>query len=60
MLLFRNYDRRLSRIALARYEGKGYGGGRLKVGGGGGMISRGEVLFSNGGSERSKGGLLRF
>lgn len=50
----------MSRIALARYEGKGYGGGRSKIGGGGGMFNIGEVLFNKGGRERSKGEYMEF
>lgn len=60
ILLFLNYVKRLSRTALARYDGKGYGGGRLKIGGGGGMLSIGELLFSKGGRVRSIGGDMGF
>lgn len=54
MLLFLNYDKRLSRKALDRYYGRGRGGGRSNKGGGIGRFNIGELLFNKGGRVRFK------
>jgi hypothetical protein len=54
ILLFLNYDKRLSRKALDRYYGRGRGGGRSNKGGGIGTFNIGESLFNKGGRVRFK------